>query len=131
MTLTDPISEMITIIRNGLSADKQEVVVWESNLKSEILKILKKEKFIEDFKKDKKDNKNILVIKLRYIGDAPAINEIKRMSKPGRRLYIDKNHIPNIKSGRGKVIISTSKGLLTSAEAKKEGIGGELIVEVW
>ena len=131
MTLTDPISEMITIIRNGLASQKKEVCVWNSKLKIEVLKILKKEKFIEDFRKEKVQGKDRIFISLKYLDDTPSISEIKKISKPGRRIYIDKRHIPIIKGGKGRAIISTSKGILTSYEAKKVGIGGELIIEVW
>ncbi|OIP23029.1 30S ribosomal protein S8 [bacterium CG_4_10_14_0_2_um_filter_33_32] len=131
MVLTDPISEMITIIRNGLASGKKEVSIWDSKMKQEILEILKKEKFIENVKKDKNQGKDCLLVTLRYINSYPAINIIKRISKPGRRVYIDKMHIPNIKRGKGRVIISTSKGILTDTQAKEKGVGGELLLEVW
>jgi len=131
MTLTDPISDMITIIRNGLASKKKEVCVSNSKLKIEILKILKKEQFITDFKPEKSQNKGHLLILLKYSNNDAVISSIKRISKPGRRVYIDKNHIPNIKRGRGRMIISTSKGVITSQEARKQGVGGEVILEVW
>jgi len=131
MVLTDPISEMITIIRNGLASGKKEVSIWDSKMKQEILEILKKEKFIENVKKDKNQGKDCLLVTLRYINSYPVINIIKRISKPGRRVYIDKMHIPNIKRGKGRVIISTSKGILTDTQAKEKGVGGELLLEVW
>lgn len=131
MTLQDPISEMITIIRNGLASNKKEVRVYYSKLKAEILKVLKREKFIEDYKKEKNQGKDQIVISLKYLDNNPVISDIRKISKPGRRIYIDKRHVPRVKSGKGKAIISTSKGLLTSEEAKKVGVGGELIIEVW
>lgn len=131
MVLTDPIADMITIIRNGLSASKAEVLVCDSKLKAEILKILKKENFIGDFKKETVDDKGKLKVVLKYKGTTPAITSIRRVSKPGRRIYIGKNKISKIKGGRGKAIISTSRGIMTDQDARKQGIGGEVIIEVW
>lgn len=131
MTLTDPISEMITIIRNGLASSKKEVSVYDSKLKNEILKILKKEKFISDFKKEINQDKNYLLISMRYLNNNSVISSIKRISKPGRRVYIDKSHIPSVKNGHGRIIMSTSKGVMTNDDAKKQGVGGEVILEVW
>jgi len=131
MVLTDPIADMITIIRNGLSSQKKEVIFWDSKLKTEILKILKNENFIEDFKKEKDQKNARLLVVLKYLNSRPAISSIKKISKPGRRVYIDKAHIPIVKRGQGRAILSTSKGVLANTEAKKLGVGGELIIEVW
>jgi small subunit ribosomal protein S8 len=131
MTLTDPIAEMITIIRNGLASQKQEVRVCNSKLKSQILEALKKYGFIEAFKVEGEKGKEMLNIKLRYDEAHPVISSIRRVSKPGRRVYISKLNIPTIKGGRGRVILSTSQGVLTDQEAKKIGVGGEAMIEVW
>lgn len=131
MTLTDPIAEMITIIRNGLASQKQEVRVCNSKLKSQILEALKKYGFIEAFKVEGEKGKEMIAIKLRYDEARPVISSIRRVSKPGRRVYISKLNIPTIKGGRGRVILSTSQGVLTDQEARKIGVGGEAMIEVW
>lgn len=131
MTLTDPIAEMLTIIRNGLASSKKEVKVSFSKLKMDILEILKKEGFVEDYKKEEEDKKSFILIILKYSKKTPKISSIKRLSKPGRRVYIDKINIPTVKGGRGRVIISTSQGVLSDKDAKKKGVGGEALLEVW
>lgn len=131
MTLTDPIAEMITIIRNGLASNKEEVRVCNSKLKVQILEVLKKDAFIDDFRKDGEKGKEMLLIRLSYRESEPVISTIRRVSKPGRRVYFNKLNIPNIKGGRGRVILSTSRGVLTDKEAKRLGVGGEAMIEVW
>ena len=124
----DPISDMLTRIRNAQKAEHKSVVMPLSKIKLEIAKILKKEGYIEDFKKsDKKENK-YLEIDLKY---PAAINEIKRISRPGQRFYVKADKIKQVKSGYGCSIISTSKGLMTNKEAKKSGLGGEALLEIW
>ena len=126
--MVDPISDMLTRIRNAQKAEHKSVVMPLSKIKLEIAKILKKEGYIEDFKKsDKKENK-YLEIDLKY---PAAINEIKRISKPGQRVYIKADKIKPVKNGYGISIISTPKGLMTGKEAKKAGLGGEVLLEVW
>ncbi|MDO8574769.1 MAG: 30S ribosomal protein S8 [bacterium] len=126
--MTDPISDMLTRIRNAQKAEHKTVAIPLSKIKLEIAKILKKEGYIEDFKKSDKQGKKLLEIDLKY---PAAINEIKRVSKPGQRFYVKADKIKQVKSGYGISIISTPKGLMTNKEAKKSGLGGEALLEIW
>lgn len=120
----DPISDMLTRIRNAQKAEHKSVVIPLSKIKLEISKILKKEGYIDDFSA----KKMLLQIDLKY----PAvITEIKRVSKPGQRFYVKADKIKQFKSGYGVSIISTSKGLMTNKEARKTGLGGEVLLEIW
>ena len=122
--------DMLTKIRNAQSASKNTVSVVFSNFKHSFAKILEKEGFIEEAKKRGKEKKRI-VIKLKYENDIPRINEIKMISKPSRHIYFKNKRLYLPKKGKGILIISTSKGLLTSKEASKEKIGGEALCEIW
>lgn len=124
----DPISDMLTRIRNAQVAEHKTVIMPLSNIRAEIAKILKKENYIEDFKKSGKNSKKFLEINLKF---PAAINEIKRISKPGQRFYIKADKIKPMKNGYGVSIISTPKGLMTNKEAKKSGLGGEVLLEIW
>src|SRR3989344_2938680 len=136
--MVDPISDMLTRIRNAQKAEHKSVVMPLSKIKLEIAKILKKEGYIEDFsakggsvsggKKSEKNGKRFLEISLKF---PAAINEIKRISKSGQRFYVKADKIKQVKSGYGISIISTSKGLMTGKEAKKAGLGGETLLEIW
>ena len=127
----DPISDMLTIIRNALAVKKDTVSIPFSNLKYEIAKILQKKEFVEKVeKKGKKVRKNI-EITLKYQDGVPVISGLKRVSKPGQRIYIDSRRIKKVKGGYGISIISTSKGLMTNEEAKKQKVGGEILCEIW
>ena len=128
--MSDPISNMLTSIRNAQAVLKQTVVVPFSNLKYEIAKILGKEGFVASVEKKGKKIKTF-EISLKYKDNIPTISGLKRISKPGQRIYIDYKAIRPTRGGYGIGIISTSKGLLTNKEAKKQKIGGELICEVW
>ncbi len=126
--VNDPISDMLTRIRNAGKAGHKTVTIPLSDLKFEIAKILKIEGYLEDFKKSGKGSKKVLEINLKY----PAvINEIKRVSKPGQRFYVKADKMKQFKSGYGVSIISTPKGLMTNKEAKKSGLGGEVLLEIW
>jgi len=134
--MIDPISDMFTRIRNAQSSGKEEVLLPFSNLKMAIAKILKEKNYIEEVNKEKEGNINYIRIKLKYNSTSvnrrmPAIEGIKRISKEGRRKYIGKGDIRKIKQGYGISIISTSKGVMAGEEARKLGIGGELLCEVW
>jgi small subunit ribosomal protein S8 len=131
--ITDPVADMLTRIRNALRAGKEETeVLPASKLKIEILRILKKEGFINDFEVVKDGAKTKVKIFLRYDDEGnPVITEIGRISKPGRRVYVEKSKIPWIKNGLGIAILSTSKGVLTDREARKLGVGGELLLYVF
>lgn len=125
--MVDPIADMLTRIRNAQKAGHKAVVIPLSGLKFEIAKILKKENYVEDFKKSGKGNKKVLEINLKY---PAAISEIKKISKPGLRIYVGAKEIKNVKNGFGISIISTSKGLMTSKEARNSHLGGEILLEV-
>lgn len=126
--VNDPISDMLTIIRNGQKAEHKSVIIPLSKIKLEIAGILKKENYIEDYKKSSKNGKKSLEIDLKY---PPVINEIKRVSRSGQRIYIKADKVKQFKSGYGISIISTSRGLMTNKEAKKSGLGGEVLLEIW
>jgi len=126
--MVDPISDMLTRIRNAQSAGHLTVAIPLSKIKYEIARILKQENYIDNYKKIGKGNKKILEIDLKY---PVAIKEIKRISKPGRRLYAKAPELKQVKSGYGISIISTSKGLMTNKEARKTRLGGEILFEIW
>ena len=127
MSITDPISDMLTRIRNAYAVSKETVEVSDSKLKQAVLKILKDNGYVSGFKA--KDG--IITVELKYAEEKPAIEKIERISKPGRRMYVGKNDIPTILSGRGIVVISTSKGVFSGGDAKKQNLGGELICKVY
>jgi small subunit ribosomal protein S8 len=129
---TDPIADMLTRIRNAQTVRKNEVLVPFSKLKFEIAKILKHENYIVSVDKIEEANFPQIKIVLKYDEvNAPAIKSIQRVSKPGQRVYVSKNNIASILNNFGFSIISTSAGLMTSKEAKRKGIGGEIICEIW
>lgn len=127
----DQIADMLTRIRNAQRSNKADVVLSASKLKLAVAKVLYNEKYINDIAVFSDGNKNFLKIKLKYNDNKPAINMINRVSKQGQRIYVGKNAIPVIKNGFGLAIISTSKGVLTDKQARKEGVGGEIVCEVW
>lgn len=135
----DPIADMLTSIRNAIAVKKETVLVPFSKIKFEIAKILQREGFIEKvekikrkIRKGKTKPKPFLQIHLKYYEDkTPAIFGLKRVSKPGQRIYLPYKKIKKVKGGYGIAIISTSKGLMTDKEARKNKIGGEVICEVW
>ena len=132
MSMTDPIADLLTRIRNGLSAGKRWVEIPSSNEKKRIVFILKEEKYIEDFILiDDKGRKQIRVfLKYDYQGK-PVISVIERVSKPGLRVYKGKKELPRVLDGLGISIMSTSKGVISNKMAKKFGVGGEVICNVW
>lgn len=129
--LSDPISDMIIRIKNALLSEKDEVVVPKSNFKLSILNILKKLEFINDYKIERIDKKNVLKVFLKYHNNKPSIAHFKRLSKPGSRIYTKFQNIPNPLNGLGSVIISTPKGVMSGGEAKRKQLGGELICEIY
>lgn len=129
---TDPIADMLTIIRNACLVQKPKVSVPYSKIKFGIALILKKEGYVRDVIKKRKGFKKIIEIFLKYDENGfSAIRGLKRISKPGRRVYLEKKKIFPVKKGYGFSIVSTSKGLLTDKEARKKGVGGEIIAEIW
>lgn len=131
ITTTDPIADMLTRIRNAIRASKTEVSMPSSKLKVTIAEQLKKAGYLADVKVEKGTPRDTLVVTISKPGESTTINEITRMSTPGRRLYSSAAEIPRIKSGRGIVLVSTSKGVMTGEEAKKARLGGELICKVY
>ena len=132
MTIIDPIGDMFTRIRNGQMRLLNTIDVPASKFRSQILEILKNEGFINNFRLEKKeDKKNILIIDLKYFEGSPVIKEIKRISKPGRRVYSRAVSIPKVQNGLGVAILSTSKGVMSDNDARKNNLGGEIICRVF
>jgi small subunit ribosomal protein S8 len=131
MLSTDPIADMLTRIRNAINVRKGEVSLPHSKAKEAVAKLLKTNGFVKDVKVSDARIGKTLTIVIREERENAAITEIVRVSKPGRRYYAGAKEIPTVKRGRGIVIVSTSKGMMTGAEAKKAGIGGELICKVY
>ena len=129
--MTDPIADMLNIIRNGQMAGKAEVLVPLSGIKFGIAQILEKNKFIDKVEKKGKKTTKLIALSLRYDDKIPAISGLKRISKPGQRIYLAFNEIRRVMGGYGIAIVSTSKGLMTGKEARKQKLGGEVICEVW
>jgi small subunit ribosomal protein S8 len=127
MPVVDPIADMLTRIRNAYTALHNEVNVPLSKLKLEVAGILKREGFILDYTPKEREFK----IKLKYFNGKPVINGLKKVSKPGRRIYVKADEIPNVRNGLGICILSTSQGILEGKEAKKMRVGGEIICEIW
>jgi len=132
MTFVDPIGDMITRIRNAQMRFLNNVKIPRSNFRAKILDVLKQEGYIADYKvlSDQKNNGD-LSVDLKYHNGLPVIKEIKRISKPGRRIYARADSIPRIKNGLGLAIISTSKGIMTDNDARNQNIGGEIICRVF
>lgn len=130
-TTTDPIADMFTRIRNAIAVRKSEVTLPHSNIKESVARLLKDSNFIDDVKVDGEKISKQLTITINHENTSPRITEIVRLSKPGRRYYVNAREIPVVKRGRGVVIVSTSKGLMTGQRAKQEKVGGELICKVY
>lgn len=131
MVSTDPIADMLTRIRNAINVSKSEVVLPHSKLKQSVAELLKSSGFLSDVKVVDATVGKSLKIVINGDGEAARITEIVRLSKPGRREYANAKEIPTVKGGRGIVIVSTSKGLMTGDSARKNGVGGELICKVY
>ena len=132
MSMTDPIADLLTRIRNGIQAHHDRVELPSSKLKVEIAKILKSEGFISNYKVVEDKIQSTLRIYLKYSEDGePVIHGIERISRPGRRVYRNKQEIPSVLGGLGLAIVSTSKGVLSGQEAVKSGVGGEVLCQVW
>ena len=129
--MTDPITDMLNRIRNAQAVLKTTVDVPLSKIKLEICQILARNGFIKGFEKKGRKNKKNIQITLKYDGKIPAISGMKRISKPGQKIYLPYKKIKKVKGGYGLSIISTSKGLMTDKEARKQRLGGEVICEVW
>ena len=132
MSVTDPIADLLTRIRNANQMRYSEVVVPTSNNKLEIVKILKDEGFIADYKIEKQEVQNNIIITLKYGKNKErVISGLKRISKPGLRVYAKAEEIPTVLNGLGIAIVSTSKGIMTGKEARKENLGGEVLAYIW
>ena len=131
MPVTDPISDFLTRIRNALHAKKKFVEIPSSKMKLKMAEILKDNNFIRDFNLIEDNKQNVLRIHLKYKNGEPSITGLKKISTPGLRAYADKDNLPRVLNGLGLAILSTSKGLLTDKEAKKESVGGEIICHIW
>jgi small subunit ribosomal protein S8 len=134
--MLDPISDMLTRVRNASRAGHREVLIPHSKLKVRIGEILKNSGFIQNISIDESDARKKIRIILKFANSEsavakPFINDLQRISREGQRIYVKKNKIPRVKSGFGFSIISTSKGLMTDDEARKSGLGGELICQIW
>lgn len=129
--MVDPIADMLNIIRNAQMAGKAEVFVPFSGIKFNIAQILEKNKFIDRSEKKGKKTAKLINIALKYDNKVPVISGLKRISKPGQRIYLSFNEIKPVRGGYGIAIISTSKGLMTNKEARKQKLGGEIICEIW
>ena len=131
MSRTDLIADALTIIRNAIMAKKQNTDIPASKTLIAILGILKRESYIDNFKLIEDKKQGILRVYLKYTNLKPAIKNLKRISKPGLRVYVKHDKIPTVLRGRGLAIISTSKGIFTDTEARAQGIGGEIIAYIW
>ena len=132
MSVTDLIADQLTVIRNGLMAGKKSVIIKRSTLLEGLMKIIKEEGFIENYKVIEDNKQGLIKVYLKYLEDgASVIENLERVSTPGLRRYIPSEKIKSVLGGSGIAILSTSKGLLTDKDAKEQGVGGELICRVW
>ena len=132
MNISDPIADMLTRVRNASRARHSEVVVPASRTKREIARILRDEGFIAEFSEQREGSTQLLRLTLKYVdGKAPVVSGLKRISKPGLRVYARKTDIPRVLGGLGIVIVSTSQWIMTGAQARKAQLGGEVLAYVW
>lgn len=135
MSMTDPVADFLTRLRNGAKAQHHDVVIPSSRLKRELARILKEQGYIEDWSVQAPSPGQPgerLTVTLKYTDDRkPVISGIQRVSRPGQRTYVDHAHIPRIQGGMGTAIISTSRGVMTGHEARQQGVGGEVVAKVW
>ncbi len=131
MSMSDPIADMLTRIRNGQQAGKVWVSMPASRAKSSIAEVLMQEGYIRSFRVDGEGTAKSLDIELKYFQGSPVIEELQRISKPGRRVYAGNKQIPNVRNGLGVALISTSKGIMTDKVARENGVGGEVICTVF
>ncbi|HKB86784.1 MAG TPA: 30S ribosomal protein S8 [Ignavibacteriaceae bacterium] len=131
MAVTDPIADFLTRIRNASKARKLRVDIPASNMKKSLAEILKSQNFIKDYSVVEDNKQNIIRVELKYTNGSPAINGLKRISKPGLRVYKNSNEIPRVLNGLGVAVISTPKGLLTDKDARTEAVGGEIVCYIW
>ena len=134
MSMTDPIADFLTRIRNGIQAAHEDVVIPASTFKAEMARILKEQGYIEGFEVRPAENAagDRIHIRLKYTENRTSvISGLKRISRPGQRTYVDAKHVPKVMGGMGTAIMSTSQGVMTGHDARKAGVGGEVVAEVW
>jgi small subunit ribosomal protein S8 len=130
MSMTDPIADLLTRIRNGQKAAKTHVTVSSSGIKKAVLEVLKDEGYIAGFRAETEDGMENISIELKYFGGKPVIENIQRVSRPGRRVYRGKDDLPTVMGGLGVAIVSTSKGVMSDRKARQHGHGGEVLCVV-
>ncbi len=131
MSVTDPIADYLTRLRNSLGAKRKRVEIPCSGVKREISRLLKEKKYIADYTEVAEENSSKLIIELRYNAGKSVISGLKRISKPGLRVYAKADEMPRVLGGLGIALISTSKGIMTEKQARIEGIGGEVLCHIW
>lgn len=135
MSMTDPVADFLTRLRNAAKAQHHDVTIPSSKLKRELARILKEQGYIEAYQVDPPAPGRVgeqITITLKYTADRkPVITGLRRVSRPGQRAYVDNSHIPRIQGGMGTAIISTSRGVMTGHEARQQGVGGEVVAQVW
>lgn len=132
MSVSDPVADFLTCVRNAIRAKHRKVDVPASKLKTELARVLLRERYINNYKVIEDDKQGTLRVYLKYTpDDVPVITGLRRMSTPGRRVYLGKARLPKVMGGLGASIVSTSRGLMTDREAREAGLGGELVCQVW
>jgi small subunit ribosomal protein S8 len=135
MSMTDPVSDFLTRLRNAAAAQHQDVAIPASKLKAELARILKEQGYIEGYEvvpASPDSPGGAIRITIKYTRERkPVISGMQRVSRPGRRTYVDHGHIPRVQGGMGTTIMSTSKGVMTGHDARREGVGGEVVAKVW
>ena len=135
MSMTDPVADFLTRLRNAAKAQHQDVLIPSSKLKRELARILKEQGYIEGYSVAPPTPERpgeAITVTLKYTDDRkPVITGMQRVSRPGQRTYVDHSHIPRVQGGMGTTIISTSKGVMTGHEARQQGVGGEVVAKVW
>jgi small subunit ribosomal protein S8 len=132
MNLTDPVADFLTRVRNAIRARQQKLDVPASKLKLEIARILKEEGYIANFKSTEEEGKRVLRVYLKYgSNNEPTISNVQRVSRPGCRVYVGRNEIPRVLGGLGINILTTPRGVMTGRDARKQGVGGEILCEIW
>ena len=131
MVMTDPIADMLTRIRNAAIRKHEKVSVPSSNLKLEVLRVLKEEGYISDYEKKEDNKQGMISITLKYVDKQPVIKGLKKISKPGLKVYAKRNELPKVLNGLGVAIISTSGGVMSDRAARQKNLGGEVLAFVW
>mgnify|MGYP001557797263 FL=1 len=132
MSVSDPVADFLTCVRNAIRAKHRKVDIPASKLKAELARVLLRERYINNYKVIEDARQGVLRVYLKYAADdSNVISGIRRVSSPGRRVYVGKDRLPKVRGGLGTSIVSTSRGLMTDREAREAGLGGELICQVW